>query len=165
MREIPLRSRKYPGLIALVDDEDYERVAEHVWWPAKRRHTIYAITRLVPGKNQPMTLLHKFILPIPGMVDHKDRNGLNCTRANLRPATQSQQNQNQGQRSEKQPFKGVYEMPGNRVKPWRAHIRTDKLVRLGYFATAEEAATAYDKAAREAFGEYATLNFPESADA
>ena len=52
-------------------------------------------------------------------------------------------------------YKGV--SPVRKGKAWSAAIAD---VRLGNYPTKEEAALAYDKAARELFGEYATYNFP-----
>ena len=47
MREIQLTGKKYPGLVALVDDEDYDRVIVHGWWAVKFPHskTFYAARR------------------------------------------------------------------------------------------------------------------------
>ena len=47
-----------------------------------------------------------------------------------------------------------------RSRPWKAHISDERLIHQGYLSTDEEAAGAYDAAARERFGEFAALNFP-----
>lgn len=50
----------------------------------------------------------------------------------------------------------------NHRKPWRAQITIDGRARsLGQYNTKEEAAQAYDDAAREHFGEFAVVNFPK----
>lgn len=58
-------------------------------------------------------------------------------------------------------FKGVSRST-SKSRPWHARIMRDgKRVFLGNFASPEEAACAYDAAARELFGEHARLNFPD----
>ena len=60
----------------------------------------------------------------------------------------------------KSPYRGVAKAkPG---KGWVANIKAaGKMHYLGYFAEAEEAAHAYDDAARKHHGEFAVLNFPD----
>lgn len=84
MREVSL-SR---GFVALVDDADYDRVvAAGSWHSFQRKPTspIYAKKTIkLPGPKYQSLLMHTFITGWP-LVDHRDRNGLNNTRANLRP--------------------------------------------------------------------------------
>ena len=147
------------GKIALVDDSDYADVAEHKWCFRKGRHegaTGYATGVAGRGRKNPV-LMHHFILGHNQRVDHKDGNGLNNQRDNLRLATNAQNVANaRKSRRNTSGFKGVTE---NRGK-WVAGIRVNgRRAHLGRFSTAEEAARAYDKAAVAHFGEFAKLNF------
>jgi hypothetical protein len=92
------------------------------------------------------------------LVDHKNRDGLDNRRGNLRPASKSQNAANAPRRSDStNQFKGVRPSSGGRPS-WVARIQNRH---LGTFPTEEAAALAYDAAARETFGEFAWLNFPE----
>ena len=157
-KEIPLTK----GYVAIVDDEDYERVAEFKW------HAVVTETGLVrPRRNSTkecqQTELHRFILePKDGeFVDHINGDTLDNRRANLRVCNKSQNAANTPKTGKKthSKYKGVSYL--NHAKKWLAYIRVNyKQKHLGYFTKQEEAAKAYDIAAEENFGEFARLNFP-----
>jgi AP2 domain len=79
---------------------------------------------------------------------------------NCRFATQSQQTQNtRKRRVATSQFRGVSKR--KRRSPWTAQIKHyGKRIRIGSFATEEDAARAYDAKARELFGPLAAVNFP-----
>lgn len=94
-------------------------------------------------------------------VDHKDNQGLNCTRENMRVCTQRQNLWNiRKHKPNKAGFKGVYESKERyRRLRFRASIVVNgKAVHLGRFLTASEAAAAYNEAALRYFGEFAQVN-------
>jgi hypothetical protein len=159
MKEIPLSH----AMVAMVDDEDFDRLANHTWAARKSVSSGYYAIRLeqVNGK-QVQIYMHQEILPVvpPFVVDHQDRNGLNNQRGNLRPATRSQNRINSRMRSDnKTGFRGVTACPGKSMK-WRSIITVaGRTQHLGYFQSAEEAALAYDRAAIQLHGEFAQLNF------
>lgn len=153
MKEIPLTQRK----VALVDDEDYAEISKYNWHAENHYHTFYAKRRLNAWENISM---HNQILGVKG-VDHKNRNGLDNRRENLRRATKSQNNMNSRARNGKR-FKGTTESKSKKIHPWvaQAHINGKKTY-LGCYKTEEEAARAYDTTVKVFYGEYARLNFPE----
>lgn len=161
MREVRLTNC---GLVALVDDEDYERVSKYNWQAEREKSTWYAV-RSNHRKDRPARM-HRYILnaPMGTEVDHKDRNGLNNVRSNLRLATVRQNQGNSGLRiTNSSGYKGVH-WSKNKNR-WVAQIRSggSKKKSLGCYSTAEEAAKAYDRAAIKEFGEFAWLNFPSDA--
>lgn len=147
------------GAFAIVDLSDAERVSMHRWHLHKNRSRRYARTEIAGRK----VYLHRFIVEAePGSVfDHISGDGLDCRRSNIRPATFSQNCQNTHARVG---FKGVRH-PGPNKKKWAAHIKVHGTRRLiGSYETEEDAAHAYDNAAREVFGSFARLNFPRKGE-
>lgn len=160
MKEIRLGGA-YRHLRVLVDDEDYDWLSGYSWCRNYGHNTNYAVAR-VGGRVQQM---HRLILPPPPgiRVDHQNRDGLDNRRANLRLATPTQNQRNQAISTRNTSgYKGVSEVRGKRLRrPFHAYIGLGGTTKsLGHFATAEEAASAYDTAARELFGEFALTNFP-----
>jgi len=80
---------------------------------------------------------------------------------NLRPATSKENNRNRRSvKSSSSKYKGVGW--SKEKQKWKSYIKHNQVSKhLGYSTSEEEAARAYDKAARELFGDYARLNFPD----
>lgn len=161
MREIPLTQ----GKVALVDDEDFELVSRYKWWLHRVKCTAYAITGRT-GRANKQVFMHRLILGAATgqQCDHRNSNGLDNRRSNLRACTHQQNQQNrrkQRQRSGKpcsSRFKGVCWQKEHRC--WRVHItHNGNVMHLGYFHSEHDAARAYDAKATELFGEFALLNF------
>lgn len=151
------------GMYALIDPEDYERVSAfkwHAFQPSSGR-VWYARTLLYEGRQRPL-FMHRLILEAPkgSQVDHRNQDGLDNRRNNLRFATHSQNQWNRGKtRENSSGFKGVT-ATRNKQK-WQAIIkRRGQAFYLGSFSDPAEAARAYDQKAREVDGEFARLNFP-----
>lgn len=149
-----------------VDSADWPRVSDYHWTIDKPRGAAtYARTQSNGNTNRRM-YLHRFILlPPDGLkIDHINNDGLDCRRMNLRYASTAQNQMNQtAQVGADVPYKGV-----SRTKFGRfvASIKVNgKRKYLGSFRTAEQAARAYDKAARRYFRNFACPNFPEETPA
>lgn len=149
-----------PNFQSLVDDSDYELVSQFKWFALRDGKRVYAKRNIkVDGKWTTISM-HRFILGITGSikVDHRDNNGLNNQRNNIRQATKSQNAMNRGSPGNRTGFKGVY-VDRRSSRPFFVQVRT-KGVRhcCGTFFTAIEAARAYNRKAVEVFGEFANLN-------
>ncbi len=159
MKEIKLTK----GKVALVDDEDYERVmAMGKWYATTSRKTFYA-SRYIPwngGRKE--VKMHRVILGVcdpKELIDHEDGNGLNNQRNNIRRCTNKDNLRNQGLRKgNTSGFKGV--SWDSKSKKWAARIHVNNRVRmyLGLFNCPIEAARAYNAAALIHHGEFARLN-------
>jgi hypothetical protein len=149
----PARIHLTHGKVALVGAADRELMSVFPWRAVRIRHTWYAET-YVEGAREYM---HRLLMGVgPGQrVDHRDGDGLNNRRSNLRLVTSGLNQANRRVVLSKSGYKGVTQRAGR----WRAYITVGgKFQSLGAFATPEEAARAYDAAARELFGEFACTN-------
>lgn len=164
MKLIDISTKRYPDKFALVDDEDFNDLSRFKW-SAERREladTFYAIRRTLKEEGPSrMVRMHAQIMGAAvRRIDHKDGDGLNNTRLNLRPCTHTEnmRNRRKHQDQPRSQFKGVRPMPRGR---WHAAITIDrKRIHIGAFGSEEEAARAYDARAASEFGEFARKNFP-----
>jgi hypothetical protein len=156
--EIPLSK----GYFAVIDADDADLVNQYKWYAeTPRSRNVYAARnfRVAEGRSG-IQYLHSFISGYP-MADHINGNGLDNRRENLRDATPSQNCYNAPiRRDSSSGFKGV--SPCKQTGRWQVRISANgRNRRIGRYRTAEEAARAYDEAARNLHGLFARLNFPE----
>lgn len=149
-RSIPLTQ----GKVTWVDQEDYTELARHKWCAARRGRRWYA-------QNYDLGYMHRFILAPPAgrEVDHINGDGLDNRRCNLRVATRAENNANRANRQHSSLYRGVsFDYDRNR---WQAFIAVGGCRHrfLGRYTDEVAAALAYDLAALEQFGSFATLNF------
>ena len=150
------------GFVALVDDADYDRVAAHKWSATKTKTYVYGIRKVrAPEGRTTSQLLHRFIMGVTDRriyVDHLDHDGLNCQRHNLRRCVPGENSGNVRKSRGRSQYRGVSWASKRGI--WRASIRVEKSIHLGYFTDEVEAARAYDAAARIRFSVFANCNFP-----
>lgn len=153
---IMMRIKLTQGKFALIDDEDYSKVVAHKWFLKKHGTVSYAISKT-------RVRMHRLILGLTNpkiIIDHRDRNGLNNQRRNLRICTQGENVRNTSSRiGSTSRYLGVYFDRGRCNKKWVAaiasnHVRTF----IGSFAKEVDAAKAYNKYAISIHGEFANLN-------
>lgn len=154
--EIPLSG----GGVALVDEFDAARViAAGPWHARPHGRTTYAQRHVTRADGARTTQqMHTLIMGVVG-VDHRNHDGLDNRRSNLRPASQSQNTANQRQRRDNTSgYRGV----SRKRRRWIAQIRVNGVQQhIGTYDTPVAAARAYDAAASAAFGEFAYQNFPQ----
>jgi hypothetical protein len=158
--EAPIGSRCIPltrGLWAIVDESDYEWLSKYSWQAVHTRRGLMYARRRMNGKRVSM---HRLLVDAEE-VDHINGNTLDNRRCNLRPATHAQNIRNSARKGNSgYRFKGVY-LSGKR---WHIRITVDgRQVSHGPYQSEEDAARAYDAAARTHYGEFARLNFPGAA--
>jgi hypothetical protein len=161
IRLIPVGQGRY----AIVDADDYHRLAKYKWRLCTNGHTFYAYrySSTRAGKKRQRVWMHNQIIAIPeGLVcDHINHNGLNNRKANVRPATASQNNCNTRRKVKTTSrYRGVTR--DARSNRYRARIEFNgRNIHLGTFDDKVDAAKAYDEAAKKYHGEFAILNFPD----
>ena len=154
MKEIDLTQ----GKKAIVDDEDFEWLSQWKWCYDGNYAVRHSPT--VNGKRRPIWM-HREIMKTPeGMeTDHRDMDKINNRKENLRICLLSENQRNRvAYANNTSGYKGV--TWNRRDKEWRAQITVEsRIIQLGGFRTAEEAALAYDEAALKYHGEFARGNF------
>lgn len=158
-REIPLTR----GKVAIVDDRDYERVAQYKWCAHYDSWNWYAVRSTKINGRFTLEKMHRYILGLTKgdkkRIDHQNGNGLDNRKENLRLCSAGQNAHNRRKYRTKNPtshFKGVFR---SRNK-WHAEIMVKGVtIRLGAYSFEEVAALAYDLAALKYFREFAVFNF------
>lgn len=156
------------GMKALVDDDDFECLNQWKWKASKFGKKWYACRSVhigPPGvvhSKEGTVLMHRAILKLTDpkvKTDHRDGNGLNNQKNNLRCASYAQNAQNRKKRDGgSSSFKGVY----RNKKSWVAQIKCNsEHIHIGSYSSEVTAARAYDSFARSLHGEFAVTNFKE----
>lgn len=175
MRRIRIESAKYGTHYALVDDEDYELVSKYRW----NLSPTFSRDKKLNGKLSGFYAIHSFFKRKPDgspgytsikmhrlivgrrkiIIDHKNRNGLDNRRCNIRMATNSQNGANAMHTTSKSGYKGVCYRKDKSNRPFQVRIRVnDKIIHGGFFDDPVSAAEKYNSLAIIHFGEFARLN-------
>ncbi len=145
------------GLVALIDDEDAERVLAYKWHAAPVSPGCIYATRWGGRSSAKSTVyLHRALMDPPDgmMVDHVNGNTLDCRRSNMRLVTNQQNSWNRKARRSN-PI-GVLGVTRRKSGKFEARILVSwQNLALGTFRTVEEASAAYKAAALKYRGEYA----------
>jgi hypothetical protein len=153
MKLIPVQ-----GHFAKVDDKDYKFLIQFKWYYRRQKNRHWAL-RKYRGETISM---HRDIMKCKKGdkidIDHKDHDGLNNQRNNLRRANRSQNSANRKKIFGRSKYLGVsFEKNTNK---WRAQItKNGRWHNLGRYESEIMAAKAYDAKAKELHGEFANLNF------
>lgn len=156
MKEISLTK----GYSAIVDDEDFERVSAFKWHAHESKSSkFYARRDVRKGKSKTRIFMHRFLMKISDpdvVVDHINGNRLDNRKENLRIASVTENNRNQTKiRSDNSSgYRGV--ALNSKTGKYVAYVTgsNGKRKHLGTFSKAEEAAKAFDKAAKEIYGKF-----------
>lgn len=159
MKQVPLNLGRWkatiPTKFALVDDADFELVSAYKWHASKDGTYWYAKTNRKTARGWRPTSMHRMILGFPrALIDHRNLNGLDNRRHNLRLATKAQNAANSpGHRDRKSKHKGVcFEKFTGR---WLAQLRVNgKWVFRARFDTEDQAGLAYKAAVEQHCGEF-----------
>lgn len=142
------------GRHALVDMRDFPMIADWNWCATAQSGRSYARR----GTNSGITITMHSVIKGRKWLDHKDGDGLNNKRSNLRKCNASQNQWNRGPTPGRK-FKGAF--LHKVIGKFYAHLcYKRKVFSKGPYVTVEEAASAYDKMAIKKFGKFARLNFP-----
>ncbi len=145
------------GKFMMVDDEDYPILSTFKWYWSNG----YAIAIPISRKALKWEIrAHRLITMAPtGMeVDHINRDRLDNRRVNLRVCTKAENRRNTPMKSfNTSGYKGV--SWSHDKQKWAAHIYAEGRSRyLGYYLTKEDAALAYNEAAKKYHGRFAGLS-------
>lgn len=143
------------GYWAVIDAADAAEVGRYSWTASVGTHTVYAF-RKNNGKNE---YLHRFVARLAGRlgieIDHKNGNGIDCRRSNLRPATRAGNGCNlRGNSRNTSGVKGLHWDKNH--QRWTIQLQVNrKVIHLGIFADKEEAIEKLRKAREELHGDFA----------
>ncbi len=165
MKEITLTN----GMITQVDDSDFEYLSQFKW-RGTFHHGVWRAEMSKKFNGKSHNWMHRLIMNLedPNLfVDHKDGDGLNNQKSNLRICTQPQNSRNRkANTGSSSKYVGVTKIINKKHGvSWCATISVNgKMIQIGTFNTEEDAAVARDRESEKYNGEFVRLNIPERKD-
>lgn len=127
-----------------------------VWRNGSKRklylHRVVLASKLKLIREQTIEGIFEALSTLTGVTDHRNRDGLDNRRCNVRRATHSQNLANRVKRRGMNKYKGVRPIKSGK---WVVKCRSKH---FGTFATELEAAQKYNEAAKRIWGPFAVLN-------
>jgi len=150
-------NRKGETFHCFIDTADYPQLKNYRWYVDKGNRTHYVRGSLLSGEGSRLKM-HQLLSGAKG-VDHRNCNGLDNSRSNLRRATRAENGRNRRKWARKMSSQYLGVFLNRSRATFYASIRVNKKpIHLGTFTSEIEAAKAYNEAAQFHFGEFARLN-------
>lgn len=147
------------GKIAIVDDEDFEKLSQYKWFAHNDKNfRLWYVMRKAGSKH---LYMHRVVLNVPKdlEIDHINGDGLDNRKSNLRICTRQENTRNKRKGKGTSKYKGVYW--NKKVRKWHTQIVVNhRRIYLGLFEDEREAALQYDVFAEKYFGGFAKPNLP-----
>jgi hypothetical protein len=156
--EIYIESPKHGKKTVYVDVADLGLVSDKNWWVIKSGKTFYCCCYNHETGDRKYEM-HQLLMGVRG-ADHKDNNGLNNRRSNLRLATKEQNAQNKQITSRnKSGYKGIFYDKWDRNSSYRAAVKVNgKTISGQRYKNPLLAAYQYNEFAAHYYGQFANLN-------
>lgn len=166
MKKLTINSKVYGSMNVYYDDNDHEIISEKTWslWKSGgKTPKFYAITTnsTKTGEKQRILYMHRILMNPPQgiQIDHRDGDGLNNQRANIRLATHSQNHMNKRSwRAPKSGYRGVFLQVQTKSKYTAQICVNGKTIMVCGFNSPKDAAKEYNNLAIKHHGEFAVLN-------
>lgn len=151
------------GKTSICDKSDFKIISKHIWYAAKSANSddlfyAYSNVKLKSGEKRTIKM-HRIILDLKEseIADHKNHDGLDNRRENLRMCSLSQNAYNKRiQRNNSSGYVGVHWM--EKIKKYEAYFWINKKKhKVGYFKDLEEAVFERNKAVKTHHGEFANI--------
>ncbi len=164
MTKISLGQDKY----AMIDDEDYPYISRFKWFLNTKKDNFgvnyyYASRRIGTQGKRTEVYMYQFLIALPAFdcIIFKNKNTLDYRKKNLVAGTFSLRLIRAAKRKNlHSQYKGVTYRPYRKLYEARV-AKNGKQYYCGSFNNEESAAKAYDKKAKELYGELAYQNFKE----